>query len=109
MAIEARDADPLALADAAHALVESDPAAAAELARHALARARASRRAEAEVAALHALGFARHELGDARAVRTLRAAVRSGERHGLDTRVALVRRLLAGCLAYRGAIGPALA
>ncbi|MGA2014969.1 MAG: CHAT domain-containing protein, partial [Solirubrobacteraceae bacterium] len=41
--------------------------------------------------------------------RTLRAAVRSGERHGLDTRVALVRRLLAGCLAYRGAIGPALA
>jgi CHAT domain len=106
---DVRDGDALALAEAAHARVERDAAAAAELAARALVLARRRREPEAEVAALHALGFARHELGDARAVRTLRAAVRVGERHGLVRRVAFVRRPLAVYLAYRGEIGAALA
>ena len=50
------------------------------------------------------MGFARHELGDGRAVRTLRAAVRIGDRHGLVQRAALARRLLAVCLAFRGEV-----
>ena len=100
---------PLGLADAAHALVEADPARAAAMAARALAAARAQRDPEAEVAALHALGFARHELGDARAVRTLRAAVRIGDRHGLARRAALARRPLAMCLAFRGEINSGLA
>jgi CHAT domain-containing protein len=102
------DREPLALAEAAHALVESDAQRAAELAARALRLARRRREPEAEVAALHALGFARHELGDARAVRTLRTAVRIGERNGLARRAALARRPLAVYLAYRGSIGPAL-
>ncbi len=105
---DVRAQDPLALADAAHALVESDAARAAKMAERALEQARARREPEAEVAALHALGFARHELGDARAVRTLRTAVRIGDRHGLARRAALARRPLAIYLAYSGAIGPAL-
>jgi CHAT domain len=103
-----RDGDPVALADAAHALVEADPRRAAEMAETALVRARARREPEAEVAALHALGFARHELGDVRATRTLRAAVRVGERHGLTRRAALARRPLSIYLAYAGAIDAAL-
>ncbi len=100
--------DGLALARTAHALVESDPRQAGELAGRALAAARADRAPEAEVAALHALGYARHELGDPRAIATLRAAVRVGERNGLAERVALVRRPLAVYLAYAGKIGAAL-
>ncbi|HWH09642.1 MAG TPA: CHAT domain-containing protein [Solirubrobacteraceae bacterium] len=108
MAIDAGPEDPLTLAAAAHARVEVDAGEALGMAERALSCARRDRHAEAEVAALHALGFARHELGDDRAVRTLRAAVRVGERHGLVRRVALVRRPLAVYLAYRGEIGPAL-
>jgi len=108
VAIDAGDGDTLELAAAAHARVEVDAAAAVEMAERALKLARSRREPEAEVAALHALGFARHELGDDRAVRTLRAAIRVGERHGLVRRVAIVRRPLAVYLAYRGAIGPAL-
>jgi CHAT domain len=107
--IDAPAAEPIVLAEAAHAMVESDARRAAVLAQRALDRARSVRDAEAEVAALHALGFARHELGDARSVRTLRAAVRIAERHGLHRRAALARRPLAVYLAYRGAIGAALA
>jgi CHAT domain-containing protein len=105
---DARDGDALELAEAAHALVESDAARAAALAGHALTLARARRQPEAEVAALHALGFARRELGDARTGRTLRAAVRVGERHGLTRRAALARRPLAIHLAYAGSTGAAL-
>jgi hypothetical protein len=102
------DKDPLALADAAHALVQTDAGRAAVIAERALTFAREQGEPEAEVAALHALGFARRELGDPRAVRTLRAAVRVGERNGLTRRAALARRPLAVYLAYQGAIGPAL-
>ena len=97
------DEDPLALANLAHRLVESDTRQAAELAERSLALARLRGDHEAEVSALHALGFARHELGDPRAIRTLRAAVRIGESNGLVQRVALVRRPLAIYLAYAGA------
>jgi CHAT domain-containing protein len=102
------DEKPLALAEAAHTLVQADAVRAAELAGRALGLARARSDREAEVAALHALGFARAELGDARAVRTLRAAVRIADRHGLARRAALARRPLAIYLADTGAIGAAL-
>jgi hypothetical protein len=102
------DEEPLALAEAAHAVVQADAARAAETAERALRLARARSDREAEVAALHALGFARAELGDARAVPTLRAAVRLADRHGLARRAALARRPLAIYLADAGAIGPAL-
>jgi len=98
------DEDALALAESAHALVESDTRRAAALAERAVEVARASRDPEAEVAALHALGFARHELGDPRAITTLRAAVRIGQRSGLVRRAALARRPLAIYLAYAGAV-----
>lgn len=103
-----RAEDPLALAQAAHARVQADAKGAAAMAERALRLARGRRDREAEVAALHALGFARHELGDPRAIRTLRAAVRLGDRHGLKRRAALARRPLAGALAYRGDIDAAL-
>ncbi len=99
--------DPLALAEAAHAFVQTDARGGAELAERAIQLARLTRNPEAEVAALHALGFARHELGDPRAVPTLRSAVRLGERHGLARRAALARRPLSICLAYRGQIAAA--
>jgi CHAT domain-containing protein len=104
----ATEDDPLALANLAHGMVESDTRRAAELAERSLALARARGEHEAEVAALHALGFAQHELGDARAIGTLRAAVRVGERNGLAQRVALVRRPLAIYLAYAGAVKAAV-
>ena len=100
--------DALALAESAHALVQSDAAAAAQLGERALRMAREQGEVEAEVAALHALSFARHELGDPRSLRTIRAAIRLGERHGLGQRTALVRRRLAVDLATRGAAGAAL-
>jgi len=104
----ARDEDPLALAQSAFDLVEADAAAAGELAERALALARAQHQAEAQVAALHALSFARHELGDPRAIIAIRAAIRIGERHGLARRTAFARRRLALDLAGRGAISAAL-
>jgi hypothetical protein len=100
--------DALALAEYAHALVQSDAAAAARLGERALGVARERREVEAEVAALHALSFAWHELGDPRSLRTIRAAIRLGERHGLARRTALVRRRLAVDLAARGAVRAAL-
>ena len=100
--------DALELAQSAFELVEADAAAAAALAERALRLARAQRHPEAEVASLHALSFAQHELGDRRAMRTIRRAVRSGERHGLTRRTALARRRLAHDLASRGAITAAI-
>ncbi len=100
--------DALELAESAFELVEADASAAAGLAERALRLARRRRHREAEVAALHALSFAQHELGDARAIRTIRTAVRSGERHGLTRRTALARRRLALDLAGRGAIAAAM-
>lgn len=105
---EARRDDSLSMAQAAHGLVQADAESAAKLADRALRLARRRHDPEAKVAALHALGFAQRELGDPAAVRTLRAAVRIGDRYGLERRAALARRTLAGCLADAGAIGPAL-
>jgi CHAT domain-containing protein len=102
------EGQPLALAEAAHALVQADALGAAERAERALRLARDQSDREAEVAALHALGFARGELGDARAVATLRAAVRIADRHGLRRRAALARRPLAIFLADAGAVAAAL-
>jgi hypothetical protein len=93
----------LELAQSAFELVEADAAAAAALAERAVWLARGQRRPEAEVAALHALSFAQHELGDTRAIRTIRRAVRLGELHGLTRRTALARRRLAHELADRSA------
>ena len=102
------DENPLSLAESALALVEADAGAAARLAKRALELARSTRQAEAQVAALHALSFARHELGDPRALGDIRAAIRIGQRHGLTRRTALARRRLAMDLADRGAIRAAL-
>lgn len=96
------------LANLAHGMVQSDPRRAAELAERSLALARELGADEAEVAALHALGFAQHELGDPRAIPTLRSAVRIGKRKGLVQRVALVRRPLAIYLADAGKITAAV-
>jgi CHAT domain len=100
--------NPLSLAESALVLVESDAAAAAKLAEVALDLARSHGEAEAQVAALHALSYARHELGDPRAIRDIRAAIRIGVQHGLDRRTALARRRLAMDLADRGRIKAAL-
>ena len=109
MTVAAREDDALELAQAAFELVEADASAAGAHWPSARSRlARRQRHPEAEVAALHALSFAQHELGDARAIRTIRRAVRSGERHGLTRRTALARRRLALDLAGRGAITAAL-
>ena len=107
MTFAASGPDALALAEAAFDLVEADPSKAAPLAALALRRARGQRDPEAEVTALHALSFAQHELGDPQAIRTIRRAVRTGERHGLIRRTALARRRLALDLAGRGAISAA--
>src|SRR5262245_27252933 len=93
---------PLALAEQAHALVQADPRAGAVAAERALALARGEHDAEAEVAALHALGFARYTLGDARALATMRRATSVGRRSGQHRRAALARRNLAVYLAYAG-------
>jgi CHAT domain len=105
--IAASQGDALQLAESAFDLVEGDPSRATTLAALALRRARGHRNPEAEVAALHALSFAQHELGDPQAIRTIRRAVRTGERHGLTRRTALARRRLALDLAGRGAISAA--
>src|SRR5579875_3788017 len=97
-----RGPDPLAVAEAAFARVEADAEAAARLAGDALRGARARRAPEAEVAALHALAYARYELGDPRSLRTARSAVRAAERHGLPIRAAHARRRLAIDLCARG-------
>jgi CHAT domain len=107
MTVAVGEDDALELAQSAFELVEADASAAATLAERAVGLARRRRNPEAEVAALHALSFAQHELGDRQATRTIRAAIRSGERHGLTRRTALARRRLAHDLASRGAIAAA--
>jgi hypothetical protein len=104
----ASEGDALQLAESALDLVDAEPSKAAALAHDALRRARRRHDPEAEVAALHALSFAQHELGDPQAIRTIRRAVRTGERHGLTRRTALARRRFALDLAGRGAIAGAL-
>ena len=94
--------EPFELAERARDLVQAKPVEATELAEDALRLAREQRDTEAEVAALHALGFARYALGDPRALRTMRSAVRLGDRHGHVERAALARRNLALYLAYAG-------
>ena len=108
MTVAVDEDDALKLAQSAFELVEADASAAASRAADAVRLARRQHHPEAEVAALHALSFAQHELGDGRAIRTIRRAVRSGERHGLTRRTALARRRLALDLAGRGAITAAL-
>ena len=108
MTLAASQNDALELAQSAFELVETDASAAAARAARALRLARRQRHPEAEVAALHALSFAQHELGDRRAIRTIRSAIRSGERHGLTRRTALARRRLALDLAGRGAVTAAM-
>jgi len=102
------EAQALTAAEHAYALVESEPLRAHVLAEEAVALARRNRDWEALVAALHALGYARYRLGDARAVRTMRAAVRTAERYGYGRKAALARRNVALYLAYQGKLGLAL-
>jgi CHAT domain-containing protein len=83
-------------------MVQAKPFEARDLAEEALRVARAQRDKAGQVAALHALGFALYTLGDPRALRTMRAAIRTAERHDMPDRAALVRRNLAMCLAYAG-------
>src|SRR5579875_583718 len=102
-----RERDPLEMDESALAHVEADAQAAERLAAQALGLARARRSAEAEVAALHALAYARHELGDPGSLRSARAAVRVAERHGLTQRAAHARRRLAFDLSTRGRLSAA--
>ncbi|HTU28745.1 MAG TPA: CHAT domain-containing protein [Solirubrobacteraceae bacterium] len=104
---EARERDPLEMAETAFAQVEVDAAGAEQLAAEALRSARARRSPDAEAAALHALAFARYELGDPRSLRSARAAVRVAERHGLTQRAAHARRRLAFDLSTRGRLAAA--
>ncbi|MFN0156308.1 MAG: CHAT domain-containing protein [Gaiella sp.] len=78
------------------------------MAEAALAGARKERSPRAEVAALHALGFAQNALGDPAMVATLRTAVRVAHRAGLRPEEARARLALAGALAHFGAIPAAL-
>jgi hypothetical protein len=103
-----RERDPLAVAETAFALVEADAAGAERLAGTALRLARTRRSPEAEVAALHALAYARYELGDPRSLRSARAAVRVAERHGLTQRAAHARRRLAVDLSAHGQLSAAM-
>ena len=92
----------LALAEEAYALVPVRPRDALVLAERARATAVEDKNGPAEVAALHALGWAQVVLGDARAIPTIRGAIRIGQRHGEQRRVALLRRLLGVTLAFAG-------
>ena len=102
------DPEPLVLAELAFDRVEADAVDAAGMAERALERARIDGLREAEVAALHALSFARFELGDDRAKATIRSAIRIADRHGLARRAGMARRRLAHQLAGEGAIAEAL-
>src|SRR5580765_6232883 len=92
----------LALADRAYDLVQKDPGQAVALAERALAVARRERDPEAQVAALHALSWAQRGIGDPRALRTARAGIRIGEKHGVGRRLALLRRNYSHTLAFAG-------
>jgi hypothetical protein len=104
MASSTPEPDPLAFAEAAYAAVQENAARGRQLAEAALRLARRRSEPEAQVAALHALGFAQYELGDPSAIATLRRAVRIADRHRLARRAALARRPLSMYLAYRGSI-----
>src|SRR5262249_28661809 len=83
--------------------VQSDPQRALALAERAFRAARDQRMGEAQVAALHALGWARSVLGDNEgAIRTLRRGIRLAELHGDRHGEALLRRTIAGLLAFAG-------
>ena len=98
----ASGSEAVELAERARALVQAKPRRARTMAEQALRLARTQHDGEGRVAALHALGFARYALGDPRALPTIRAAVRAGERGGYSYRAALARRNLALYLAYAG-------
>ena len=94
--------DLVAAADAAHALVEASPRAAASRARAVLVDAETAGSTEGRAAALHALGYAQYQLADPEAATTLRRAIRIAERGSLPARAAFARRLLAGIYADNG-------
>src|SRR5215211_4841400 len=94
----------LVLAEQAYELVQARPARAVTLAERAFAVAREETDAEAQVAALHALSWAQRVVGDPRSVRTARAGIRIGDKHGARRRVALLRRNFAHGLAFAGSI-----
>ena len=96
------------LAERAHAHVQQDPRVAATLARRALEEAQSADDPDAQVAALHALGFAQNALADPAVTTTLRRAIRVARRNGLTNAEARARLALAGALAQQGAIRGAL-
>src|SRR5438093_10108678 len=104
----APEEEALELAERAHASVQVQPRRALAMAEEALRLARVRNDYEAQVAALHALGFARYVLGDNRALPTVRAAVRVGERRGYHHRAAMARRHVALYSAYAGKPAAAL-
>jgi hypothetical protein len=89
------------LAQEAYGLVQVNPRRALTVAERALATA-AKTDAEAQVAALHALAWAQLQLGDPRAIATVKAGIRTAERHGDQVGVALLRRRLAFSHAMAG-------
>ena len=102
MSRDGQPSEALALAEEAFTLVQENPRTGLAAAERALALARELRDGQAQAAALHALGFAQYALGDSRALRTIRRAVRVAEQHGDSRRAALARRNLAVYLAYAG-------
>src|SRR5262249_55731629 len=90
------------LAEDVFTLVQENPRAGLAAAERALLLAREQGDGKAEAAALHGLGFAQYALGDSRALRTIRRAVRVAEQHGDSRRAALARGNLAVYLAYAG-------
>lgn len=96
------------LSDRAYAHVQQDPLAAAEMARTAHAVALQAGDRTAQVAALHALGFAQNALADPEVTATLRQAIRLARRNGLREAEARARLALAGALAQSGSIRGAL-
>ena len=83
-------------------LVQENPRTGLAAAERAVVLAREQGDGQAQAAALHALGFAQYALGDPRALRTVRRAVRVAEQHGDSRRAALARRNLAVYLVYAG-------
>ena len=92
----------MAWAEEAHALVQDHPRRALVLAERALAAAAAENEVRAQLSALHALAYAQLTLGDPRALATIRAGIRLGEKHDETRGAALLRRLLAVKLAFSG-------
>src|SRR5262245_38526681 len=99
---ESPDTRASAMAAEAYALVPAEPRRALVFALRALDAARLEPDPRAEVAALHALGWAQVVLGDPAAIPTLKAGIRAGKRTGNWHGVALLRRMLATQLAWAG-------